>query len=310
MKSTAATPAAELTTLQASGLMVRSGPKTYTASIQADNRQTAGILGHIRATSLPIRGDTALPNAVQGRPGRNPCPSCSVVTLITICCLSQQHPALFLMGYWPIRLIESAKALLLTAVLFAGPLYENLFIDGDWRHLGSGLRHLWQSWPTWRNIVAGPVTEECLFRSAVVPLLVLAKANTLSIIFLSPLVFGVAHMHHFYEFRLTNPGVPIYAAVARTIIQLTYTSVFGAYVTFLFLQTGSLLAVVLVHAFCNCLGLPRVWGYMYPYWLPINATKGTLLKWTIPYYIFLVGGLLYWRQNLHSLTESPLGLLK
>lgn len=300
MKSTAATPAAELTTLQASGLMLAYSviyvlplylSEATRPSPTRSRDDPAAIRARVRAVTLSTI-------------------ACSVVTLITICCLSQQHPALFLMGYWPIRLIESAKALLLTAVLFAGPLYENLFIDGDWRHLGSGLRHLWQSWPTWRNIVAGPVTEECLFRSAVVPLLVLAKANTLSIIFLSPLVFGVAHMHHFYEFRLTNPGVPIYAAVARTIIQLTYTSVFGAYVTFLFLQTGSLLAVVLVHAFCNCLGLPRVWGYMYPYWLPINATKGTLLKWTIPYYIFLVGGLLYWRQNLHSLTESPLGLLK
>ncbi|ATY58594.1 prenyl ase Rce1 [Cordyceps militaris] len=300
MKSTAATPAAELTTLQASGLMLAYSviyvlplylSEATRPSPTRSRDDPAAIRARVRAVTLSTI-------------------ACSVVTLITICCLSQQHPALFLMGYWPIRLIESAKALLLTAVLFAGPLYENLFIDGDWRHLGSGLRHLWQSWPTWRNIVAGPVTEECLFRSAVVPLLVLAKANTPSIIFLSPLVFGVAHMHHFYEFRLTNPGVPIYAAVARTIIQLTYTSVFGAYVTFLFLQTGSLLAVVLVHAFCNCLGLPRVWGYMYPYWLPINATKGTLLKWTIPYYIFLVGGLLYWRQNLHSLTESPLGLLK
>ncbi|XWW99038.1 hypothetical protein V2A60_007043 [Cordyceps javanica] len=214
------------------------------------------------------------------------------------------------MGYWPVRLLESAKALVLTAILFTGPLYEALLIEGRWRHLGSDLQHLWQSWPEWRNIVAGPVTEECLFRSAVVPLLVLAQATPRSIIFLSPLVFGTAHMHHFYEFRLTNPGAPMYAAVVRTIIQLAYTSVFGAYVTFLFLQTGSLLAVVLVHAFCNSLGLPRVWGYMEPYWLPINTNRGTLLKWTIPYYILLVGGLAYWWQSMYSLTDAPRGLLK
>lgn len=160
------------------------------------------------------------------------------------------------------------------------------------------------------NSLQGPVTEECLFRSAVVPLLVLATASPSSIIFLSPLVFGGAHVHHFYEFRLTNPGVPIYAAVARTVIQLTYTSVFGAYVTFLFLQTGSLLAVVLVHALCNSLGLPRVWGYMEPYWLPVNTSRAMLLKWTIPYYVLLVGGLVCWWRKLHSLTDSPLGLLK
>lgn len=80
--------------------------------------------------------------------------ACSIVTLITLCCLSQQRPALYLMGYWPVRLVESAKALLLTATLFAGPLYESLFIDGDWRYIGTGLQRLWQSWPEWRNIVA------------------------------------------------------------------------------------------------------------------------------------------------------------
>lgn len=80
--------------------------------------------------------------------------ACSVVTLITLSFLSEEHSALYLMGYWPVRPIESAKALLLTAILFAGPLYESLFIDGGWRYLGYGLQHLWQSWPEWRNIVA------------------------------------------------------------------------------------------------------------------------------------------------------------
>ncbi|KAJ6782906.1 hypothetical protein PWT90_04895 [Aphanocladium album] len=299
METTAAAPAAGLSILQASGLMLAYsiiyvlplyGSDATRPSPTRSRDDPAAIRARVRAVTLSTT-------------------ACSVVTLITLWYMSKHHPALYLMGYWPVRLVESAKVLLLTAILFAGPLYESLFIDGDWRYLGSGLQHLWQSWPDWRNIVAGPVTEECLFRSAVVPLLVLANASPTSIIFLSPLVFGGAHVHHFYEFRLTNPEIAIYAAVARTVIQLAYTSVFGAYVTFLFLQTGSLLAVVLVHAFCNSLGLPRVWGYMEPYWLPINTSKAALLKWTIPYYIFLVGGLVYWWRSLYSLTDSPLGLL-
>ncbi|KAJ3499614.1 hypothetical protein NLG97_g182 [Lecanicillium saksenae] len=300
METTAAVPAAGLSILHASGLMLAYsiiyvlplyGSDATRPSPTRFRDDPAAIRARVRAVTLSTI-------------------ACSVVTFITLWYLSEQQSALYLMGYWPVRPIESAKALLLTAILFAGPLYESLCIDGGWRYLGSGLQHLWQSWPDWRNIVAGPVTEECLFRSAVVPLLVLAKASPTSIIFLSPLVFGGAHAHHFYEFRLTNPGVPIYAAVARTIIQLAYTSVFGAYVTFLFLQTGSLLAVVLVHAFCNSLGLPRIWGYMEPYWLPINTSKAALLKWTIPYYILLVGGLVYWWRSLYLLTDSPLGLLK
>ncbi|KAM3523460.1 hypothetical protein NHJ13051_005063 [Beauveria bassiana] len=300
METTAAATTAKLSILQASGLMLAYSiiyvlplyaSDTTRPSPSRSRDDPATIRARVRAVTLSTT-------------------ACSVVTLITAYRLSQLHPAVYLMGYWPIRLVESAKVLLLTAILFAAPLYESLFIEGGWHHILPGLQRLWQSWPEWRNIVAGPVTEECLFRSAVVPLLVLAQASPSSIIFLSPLLFGCAHVHHFYEFRLTNPGVPIYAAVARTIIQLAYTSLFGAYVTFLFLQTGSLLAVVLVHAFCNSLGLPRVWGYMEPYWLPVNTSKGTLLKWTIPYYVFLIGGLICWWQNMYLLTDSQFGLLK
>ena len=50
----------------------------------------------------------------------------------------------------------------------------------------------------------GPVSEECLFRSASVPLLLLAGVSTKSTIFLSPIVFGLAHAHHFYEFRISR----------------------------------------------------------------------------------------------------------
>ncbi|OAR00340.1 hypothetical protein LLEC1_00282 [Akanthomyces lecanii] len=300
MEETAPAPAAELSILQASGLMLAYSI-IYVLPLYASDAtrpspsrprdDPAAIRARVRAVTLSTT-------------------ACSIVTLITLCCVSRQRPALDLMGYWPVRPVESAKALLLTATLFCGPLYESLLIDGGWRYIGTGLQRLWQSWPEWRNIVAGPVTEECLFRSAVVPLLVSAKASPSSIVFLSPLVFGSAHVHHFYEFRLTNPGVSIYAAVARTVVQLTYTSVFGAYVTFLFVQTGSLLAVVLVHAFCNTLSLPRVWGHMAPHWLPINTSQGMLLKWTIPYYVLLVGGLVYWWRSLYLLTDSPLGLLK
>lgn len=59
------------------------------------------------------------------------------------------------MGYWPVGLAESGSALLLTSILFAGPLYEALLIDGlweDWKSL-EPLTHVWTRWTTWRNIV-------------------------------------------------------------------------------------------------------------------------------------------------------------
>lgn len=67
----------------------------------------------------------------------------------------QQQP-LHLMGYWPPGLGEAARALWLTALLFAGPLYESLVVDGaarQWTTL-QPLKELWVDWPTWRNMVA------------------------------------------------------------------------------------------------------------------------------------------------------------
>ncbi|KAK7429511.1 CAAX prenyl protease [Neonectria magnoliae] len=220
----------------------------------------------------------------------------------------QQQP-LHLMGYWPPGLGDAARALWLTALLFAGPLYESLVVDGAARQWTT-LQPLWVDWPTWRNMVAGPVTEECLFRSAAVPLLLRAGVGLAGTIFLSPLVFGLAHLHHFYEFRITHPQTPLPVAIARSVLQLSYTSLFGAYATFLFLRTGSLLAVILVHAFCNCMGLPRFWGSLDPYWLygrdPAAASSRKI--WTAAYYVLLVGGLVAFCRNLYSLTETHMAL--
>ncbi|KAH9209838.1 hypothetical protein DL95DRAFT_309108, partial [Leptodontidium sp. 2 PMI_412] len=43
-------------------------------------------------------------------------------------------------------------------------------------------------------------------------------------------------------------------------LQLSYTTLFGGYVTFLYMRTGSPLGVILVHAFCNWMGLPLCLG--------------------------------------------------
>ncbi|UKZ68781.1 uncharacterized protein TrAtP1_009800 [Trichoderma atroviride] len=217
------------------------------------------------------------------------------------------------MGYWPLGVTETLKTCLLTGALFAAPLYECLVVDGVWREWVDGLeplRHVWAEWPAWRNYVAGPITEECLFRAAAVPLLLKAGSSLGRVIFLSPVVFGLAHVHHFYEFRVTHPETPLVAAIARSVLQFAYTSLFGALANFLFLRTGSLLAVVLVHAFCNSMGLPRVWGSVEPYWLSqADASKSRqAVLWSGVYYVLLFGGAYAWWRNLYTLTESPLAL--
>lgn len=234
--------------------------------------------------------------------------SCLLCTLSTFAILSKAASIplptiLHLTGFWPPALLDSLRTLLLTALLFTGPLFRSLIVDSGyhaWADL-SPLTELWTEWTTWRNLVAGPVTEELLFRSASVPLMLLAQTSMTRTIFLSPVIFGLAHVHHFYEFRLSHPQIPAVAALARSAFQFAYTTLFGAYATFLFVRSGSLLAVCMVHTFCNCMGLPKVWGRIER----ASRTAGeTNVLWTVAYYTLLVAGVVAWYRNMWVLTES------
>lgn len=171
----------------------------------------------------------------------------------------------------------------------------------------------------------GPITEEVLFRSAAVPLLLLSQTSNTTIIFLTPVVFGLAHVHHFYEFRITHPHTPIIGALLRSLLQLAYTTMFGGYATFIYMRTGSLLSVILVHAFCNWMGFPRFWGRLSSGQAVIgpdvggegkrsedgkpNASEPQLgLIWTVVYYALLVVGAVAWYQLLWRLTDSDSAL--
>ncbi|AEO69313.1 uncharacterized protein THITE_44263 [Thermothielavioides terrestris NRRL 8126] len=253
------------------------------------------------------------PSVVRGRI-RSVTLSCLVCTAVTFVLLTRAWPgvpgsgpdALHLLGLWPPALRDAGRALLLTALLFLGPLFSYFVVErgwADWARLAP-LREVCTEWTAWRNIVAGPITEEILFRSASIPLMLLAQAPARRTVFLTPVLFGLAHVHHFYEFRLTHPRVPAARALARSAFQLAYTSLFGAYAAFLFLRTGSLAAVCAAHAFCNCMGLPRVWGRVEPK----NGRRPSIL-WTVAYYVLLVGGAVLWWRNLWVLSESENALV-
>ncbi|KAI1268626.1 CaaX protease [Xylariaceae sp. FL1019] len=254
------------------------------------------------------------------------CVVCSVITFVIH--TSQGHAthaeALHSLGYWPVGLRETASSLLLTAILFSGPLFENLVVDGAWRDWMSlrSMSGLWSEWTTWRNIVAGPLTEEILFRSASVPLMLMAHTSVTQTIFLLPVIFGLAHLHHFYEFRVTHPQIPVATGLLRSVLQFSYTSLFGAYATFLFLRTGSVLAIFATHAFCNMMGLPRFWGRVrplsdYDQWEYNEDRDGGKAKqrtepsimWTIAYYVLLIAGAVGWWKNLGALTKSDYALV-
>jgi prenyl protein peptidase len=259
--------------------------------------------------------------------------SCIISTLITVYVLATYDHAtpwevLRLLGLLPINFFAIAKTVLLCSILFVGPLFESAIVErrlGLWIR-GSLLRETFGSWIGWRNLVAGPVSEELVFRSLIIPLHLVAKMSPTRIVFITPLYFGIAHIHHFYEFVLTHPEFPILPAIIRTVVQFTYTSLFGFFASFVYLRTGSVYAAIAAHMFCNWQGLPRFWGKVQveagePIG-PSQADRNTrgrsppvgtnrqgvrkdmTMTYTVVYYALLFVGAYGFKRSLWSLTES------
>ena len=67
-----------------------------------------------------------------------------------------KNDALHAMGYWPAGVREALRALLLTALLFLGPLFESLVVESGWRDWKTlePVKEVLDEMTTWRNIVA------------------------------------------------------------------------------------------------------------------------------------------------------------
>jgi len=114
-------------------------------------------------------------------------------------------------------------------------------------------------WQTLRNLLVAPVTEEIVFRYLIVS--VWKATHTSYIPLLTPLFFGIAHIHHACVglFNGERPGI----VALRSAFPFTYTTAFGSYVSYAFLRRESLLAVTASHMFCNSMGLPS-FGFVSP----------------------------------------------
>lgn len=217
------------------------------------------------------------------------------------------------LGLYPLSLRTTLQPLLLTALLFTGPLYKDIFIDHNLTHL-STIRTLLSSPQGFRNYLAGPITEELLFRATIIPLHLLSPTSTShrTLILLTPLYFGIAHLHHLYEFRLTHPSAPPLHLLLRTLFQFGFTTVFGWYAAYIFLRTGSVCAVILVHAFCNYIGFPQLWGEVVGAAYDARTeseseerVRAGVRRQTVGYYVLLLGGLGVFVGYLEPLTRFP-----
>ena len=156
----------------------------------------------------------------------------------------------------PVAALASVAASLgLAAALFLGPLVA-LALDGRLLPRFADALRL-DRLVKWRNYVVAPATEEFAFRACVAPLLLVSGAATLrATVFASPLLFGLAHVHHFAELRRRTGSAS--AAALGVAAQFTYTVVFGWFAAFAFLRTGHVAGPIAAHAFCNVMGLPDV----------------------------------------------------
>ncbi|GIX70803.1 CAAX prenyl protease 2 [Caerostris extrusa] len=129
-----------------------------------------------------------------------------------------------------------------------------------------------------RNHVIAPFFEEFTFRACMLPILVPC--------------FGT-HLHLLNE-KMAQ-GAKFKVAIMQSLFQFAYTTVFGAYSTYLFLRTGHVAAPVIVHAFCNHMGFPD-FGQIFT----VEQPKQSI------FIICFIAGLLTWMLLLKPLTDPQI----
>lgn len=171
------------------------------------------------------------------------------------------------------------------------------------------------------------------------------QSSPVYITFVSPLIFGLAHLHHLHECIIARqrPGTSylqaaltpsiIIPGLVQALVMFTYTSLFGFFEAFLYLRTGNVWACIAAHSFCNAMGLPRFYGRVGKglgkaaaemvngrkpvqgedhgsmRYAPGGDEPGDLgIEWTVIYYGLLVGGALSFKYLLWPLTDSDLAL--
>lgn len=180
--------------------------------------------------------------------------------------------------------------------------------------------------------------------------MLVVQASPSYITFVSPLIFGLAHLHHLHEFiiyhrkpqtsylgAIFTPSV-IIPGLLRAVFQFGYTSLFGIFAAFIFLRTGNIWACLAAHSLCNWQGLPRFWGRVGE-GLGAGAVRvaeskrnqmteatsvgdGTKafkagseeqdlgIQWTVAYYILILAGATGFWKMLWPLTESDNALAR
>lgn len=181
-------------------------------------------------------------------------------------------------------LVNILKAIGLISVLYVGPIADYLIKSRF--NLGIVLRDFASEFlqlDGFRDHVFAPITEEIIYRSIIVNLLS-PFTNSYNLIVYTPLLFGIAHIHHGYDLYV-HKNLELSMVIMNGFVQLIYTSLFGILANYLFIQRGqgNIWCAIVVHSICNLIGFPEL--------VVISSSSTNPRFWPYIYYTLLVVGI-------------------
>ncbi|KAJ1975483.1 CAAX prenyl protease [Dimargaris verticillata] len=151
-------------------------------------------------------------------------------------------------------------AVLATITLFAGPILVEILDMKQhgawWQILYNETCEKFSKLTGWRDVVLAPIFEEVVFRGLVVPLWTNAGLSETTTIFLSPIFFGLSHLHHAIDIYHTTGSM--LSAILGPTFQALYSSMFGWFAVYLLLSTDNIMGPIFSHGICNTMGFPEL----------------------------------------------------
>lgn len=202
--------------------------------------------------------------------------------------------------------IHMLKTLALFMLLFIGPLFQHVIELDSGLDLHAGILGIF------RDIIIAPITEELIYSSLSLspflayemqasnvfewtPRFFINNESISKLVWLTPFLFGFAHLHHLHNLvtRKTPQPIPIGNAILIVSFQFIYTSLFGYLTNRILINTGNVWSCIIAHSFCNWLGFPS---------LDIGNTYNLSIR--IIYWLLLIFGVWSFSNYFYILTAS------
>lgn len=163
-------------------------------------------------------------------------------------------PGLTPNGDFPTDVLNVLKTFGKMVVLYVGPL---VYYAIDSPNVPEYIHDNFLTLQGFRDHIFAPITEEFIYRACVLAILSPVVALTSSLVMYTPLLFGLAHIHHGWHLR--SQGMALKSVVLTVLFQLTYTTAFGILANHIFISTGkNLCCLIVLHSMCNLIGFPSM----------------------------------------------------